>query len=217
MTLLPPIGLFGGTFDPIHQGHITLATQLLAQLPLESIQLIPCHQSPLRQLPIASDADRLAMIQLACHGQAGLSVNPLELQQAKPSYTVDTLERLREQQPQRPWCFILSMDAFSCFNRWHQWQHILKLAHLIVVNRPGFTLPQQDWIQSLLAERQVTDFKYIKEQVAGKILLQEIKALDISATQIRQLLQQGKDIGGLVPTPVQHYIQQHTLYQKPSP
>jgi len=132
------IGLLGGTFDPIHKGHINIATALMQQLDFAQVQFIPCQRSPHREQPIASAEDRLAMIKLAIEPYDRFTVNTIEIKKPGPSYTIDTLRSIHAEQPNKALCFILAMDAFAHFNQWRQWQEILNHCHLIVVNRPWF-------------------------------------------------------------------------------
>lgn len=205
-----PIGILGGTFDPIHCGHLAIAEYLSAHGLLTQIQFIPCLLPPHRQPPQASPQQRLAMLELAIAGHPGWAVNPIDLERPGPSYMVDTLTLLRQRQPSTPWCLILGMDAFLHFDQWREWRRILTLAHLIVVNRPGFELPSADWGRELLAHSQVESFQHLTQSLAGKILLQEIPPSPLSATAIR--LQSGAAPSQSLPPAVWQYIQQHHLY-----
>lgn len=214
MNFTQPIGLLGGTFDPIHLGHLAVASQLVELLNLAVTELIPCHTPPHRDSH-ASSHHRLAMAELACQDLAYVNVNPIEFNRTGPSYTVDTLTELRKQTPQQPLCLIICSDAFAHFNRWHRWQGILELAHLVLVNRPGYPLTNAPWATQLFEQHQVSDPRALGQQLAGKILIQTIHALAISATQIRQYCAEKKDISHLVPLKVAEYIYQHKLYSTP--
>lgn len=204
-----PIGILGGTFDPIHCGHLAVAEYLSLHCPLAQIQFIPCLLPPHRQPPQASPAHRLEMIRLAIAGHPKWVVNDIDFQRSAPSYMVDTLLRLRQQVPQTPLCLILGMDAFIDFNQWREWQKILTLAHLIVVNRPEFNLPTPHWSSALLARMQVQSWHALTESLFGGILIQEIPPSPISATKIRK---KHLILETALPPAVLQYIRQHHLY-----
>jgi len=206
------IGLFGGTFDPIHNGHLNVVQQLLQQFPFTQIQLIPCYQSPLRSMPQANATARLAMLQLACADHPQLAINTWELEQAKPSYTIDTLRHLTHQQPQSTYYLIIAADAFNHFDRWRNWSTLLTLTHLIIVNRPGYILQLSPALQNALAQHQVTHFTQLSTQRAGGIFIHTLQGLTISATQIRLAIQQGQGIEHWVPSKISTYIRQQMLY-----
>ena len=211
--LLKPEGIFGGAFDPIHCGHLAVAAYLSTHCPLTKIQFIPCllppHRSPLQ----ASPQHRLAMIRLAIEGHSNWIANDIDFQRPGPSYMVDTLVLLKQRQPQTPWCLILGMDAFLHFNEWREWQKILTLAHLIVVNRPGFELPHENPLQALLAHQQIYSSQDLTQSMCGHILLQNIPPSPIAATHIRQRLVSNHPQNDLPPA-VLAYIQHHGLYAK---
>ncbi len=204
-------GVFGGTFDPIHCGHLAVAQYLSTHCPLTKIQFVPCLSPPHRQQPQASPGQRLEMIRIAISGHPEWSANDIDFQRPGPSYMVDTLTILREQQPQTPWCLILGMDAFLLFNQWREWEKILTLAHLIVVNRPGFQLPNNAWSQALLAKQQVSDYQGLTQALSGGILIQDMPPSPISATSIRQYAT--PNLRDALPTTVLNYIRQHHLYE----
>lgn len=208
--LTQPIGVFGGTFDPIHNGHLAVAEYLFTHCPLAEIQFVPCLQPPHRQLPQASPLQRLEMVRLAIADHPHWIANDNDFQRPAPSYMVDTLTWLRQQQPQTPWCLILGMDAFTHFNEWREWQKILTLAHLIVVNRPDFSLPAAEWCQHLLAQTEVKTNHALTQTLAGHILIQTMPPQSISATHIRH--QTNADWKNSLPPAVLHYIQQYHLY-----
>jgi nicotinate-nucleotide adenylyltransferase len=210
--LTQPIGIFGGTFDPIHCGHLAVADYLTAHLPLAQIQFIPCLMPPHREPPQATPAQRLAMIRLAIQGHPQWVANDIDFQRSPPSYMVDTLTLLRRQQPQTPFCLILGMDAFLHFNQWRRWEDILTLSHLVIVNRPDFVLPAKHWSADLFARAQIQSAAELAHAIAGKILLQSIPPSPLSSTAIRS--QPNLFSPDTLPPTVAHYIQQHHLYEK---
>ena len=140
-----PIGIFGGTFDPIHYGHLRTAFELLQALRLGELRFMPAGNPPHREQPMASAEQRVAMVRAATAGQPGFTVDDRETRREGPSYSVDTLAGLRAEHPTRPLCLIVGMDAFLGLPKWHQWQDILKLAHLVVAHRPGWRAPTAPW------------------------------------------------------------------------
>lgn len=208
------LGFYGGTFDPIHQGHLQLALYVAAHCQLTSLQLLPCHLPPHRAHPGVSSAHRAAMVELAIAPYPQLQLNSLELAKNSPSYTVKTLEQLRAQYPTATLLFVIGMDSLNQFQHWHRYQDILQLCHLLVLQRPGYQATTPATV-SLLQRYQAADLAVLQQQSAGGILLLQNPQYDISASQIRHALQQGSD-----PVPaelqidaVSRYIRQHGLYQ----
>ncbi len=209
------IGLLGGTFDPIHLGHVHIAEQLREKIPLEHIQFIPCGQPPHRKPPMANPHDRLTMVKLAIADKPHLTVNDIESTRPGPSYTLDTVKALRTIFPNRSLCFILATDEFAHFNEWHKPQEILKYCHLIIVNRNPSEIPKADWVQRLFQAHQVFHPEALLQNLSGKIFVQEIPFLPISATEIREQLRQGKTPKKELHEGVLTYIQKQGLYLKP--
>lgn len=214
------VGLFGGTFDPVHFGHLRPALECLQTLHLSELRLIPSAVPPHRPAPVASAEQRLAMLRLAVAGQPGFVVDGRELRRSGLSYTVDTLRELRtELGAQRPLCLLLGTDAFLGLTTWHTWQAIPELAHLVVMHRPGY--PQEALVErasapvrTLLTERQLASPAELHAKPAGGIWLQAVTALDISATAIRNTIATGASARYLLPDTVWRYIEEHGLYRK---
>lgn len=215
------IAVFGGTFDPIHFGHLRVALELKKQLALDRLHLLPCHHPPHRAAPETDSAHRLAMVKLAVAGDAALWVDDRELKQQGPSYTVKTLESLRKEIGQdTALCLAMGADAFLAIESWHRWQEILDLAHIVVMTRPGWQMPGADLTarglssvaSDLLKTHRVANAEQLRLQVAGNILPLEVTALEISATQIRRLIATGHSARFLLPDAVLQYIRQHKLY-----
>jgi len=207
-----PVGILGGTFDPIHLGHIHLATTIYKSCNLQKILLIPCYQSPLRTPPIASAQDRFNMVQLAIKNLPHLDVDNYEIKHHTISYTNDTLEYLRQKNPSTPLALIMGIDAFNKFDEWHKWQRILELAHLIIANRHNHWQTTNEKIIKILAERQVFTPKQLQEKPAGLIYCIDINPLPIAATEIRTLIKQQKDASLLLAKDVWQYINDNKLY-----
>ncbi len=207
------IGILGGTFDPIHNGHLYLAKQVLQDLHLQEIRFIPAAQPLLRDAPLATPAHRLAMVELAVTGISALTVDDRELQRQGPSYTVDTLAEIRGEVGETPLCLILGVEQFSQFEKWQHWPHILELAHLVVHNRAGYALQLGQEINELLAQRQIKDEKLLHHTAAGAIFLQEIPPLMISATEVRRRLLEKDNPEQFLPQKVWKYICENQLYR----
>lgn len=209
------IGIFGGTFDPVHYGHLRPALELLESLQLHEVRMIPCAVPPHRETPIASGQARLAMLQLAVVDEPGLVADDRELQRGGPSYMVDTLRSLREELGDVPLCLLMGSDAFLGLPSWHEWRQLLTLAHIVVAHRPGWRMdkPEMGELSGLLEKHEVTTASMLSAKPAGHILLQSVTPLAISATGIRRSIQEGKSARFLIPERVWDYIQTNKLYR----
>ncbi len=208
-----PIGILGGTFNPIHHGHLRLALELYERLDLAKVLLIPSAHPPHRAQPSVSSQRRLEMVQAAIKGVEGLSVDDRELRRQRPSYTIDTLKSLREDYPYCSLCLILGMDAFLGLPSWHKWEQLITLAHFIVVRRPDTLEGKTSTILDFLKQYQTLNIENFKKQRAGTIWVEEIPALAISATQIRELIAAGKKPHYLLPPAILDIINSHHLYR----
>lgn len=208
------LGILGGTFDPVHHGHLRLALECLERLELDEVRLIPVNLPPHREAPAATAPQRLRMLELAVEGGRGLSVDDREIRRGKVSYTVPTLESLRVEFPRRPLCLILGMDAFQVLHTWNRWTSLPDYAHIIVVDRPGNDLQlRQQEIRELYSKHAVAEAGALRQSAAGSIFKAQIPVLDISSTRIRGLTADGRDIRYLTPDKVITYIQKHGLYR----
>jgi nicotinate-nucleotide adenylyltransferase len=214
---LQPIGIFGGTFDPVHFGHLRPMLELKERLGLERVHLVPCNIPPHRGEPHASAEQRCAMLQLAIEGEEGLLLDRRELERPGPSYMVDTLKSLREEYgAQRPLCLIIGGDAFLGLPSWYHWQELVQLAHIVVAHRPGWELEEgalEAPLRELLAHHRLDAPPQLGAAPAGGVLLQAVTQLDISATVIRRLVASGDSANFLLPQPVWDYIRRHNLYR----
>jgi nicotinate-nucleotide adenylyltransferase len=208
------IGIQGGTFDPIHIGHLRTAWELKEGLGLSEVRFIPARVPPHREQPRASSQDRCDLLKAALEGNPGLRVDERELHRSGPSFTVDTLTSLRaELGNQVPLCLLLGMDAFLGLSTWHKPQTILTLAHIVVAHRPGWALPTSGQVADWLREYQKTEPKALAQCPAGSILIHPVTALDISAATIRHLLANKQSPRFLIPEVVLTLIQERGLYQ----
>lgn len=207
------IGIFGGTFDPIHIGHLRIALEIKQQLQLDEMCLLPCYLPPHRPTPGASASQRVDMLEIALQGCKELHLDKRELQRDKPSYTYDTLCELRaEVGEQVSLCLCMGMDSFATLDTWHNWDQLLQLAHIVVVARPGWFLPESGAVADLLQSCRA-DSTVISQQAAGAIVLLEQRLLPISATDIRAQIRSGNSPQFLVPDGVWNYIRSNALYQ----
>ena len=207
------VGIFGGTFDPVHIGHLRTSVELRKILGLSEMRLIPNANPPHRIQPGASAKHRLAMLQLALANEPGLVTDDRELRRQGPSYTLDTLTEIRaEIGTETPLCLCIGMDSLINLNQWHRWCELTDLAHIVAVARPGWHLPQSGEVLEFIHEHRATSEEQLQAQPAGKVLIREITLLPVSATGIRQALQRGESTRYLVPDKVIDYIRQHQLY-----
>jgi nicotinate-nucleotide adenylyltransferase len=211
-----PTGVFGGTFDPIHFGHLRTAFELQQTLRLEELRFIPAGNPPHRDVPLADAEARLAMVRAATADQPGFVVDDREVRRAGPSYTVTTLGELRAEFPDRPFCLIVGMDAFLGLPRWHRWREILELAHLVVAHRPGWQAPGVGPLGELLVDRGTGRLDDLHDAPAGRILIQPVTQLEISSTDLRGLIVQGRDPRYLMPDPVRDIIIETGCYSRQS-
>ena len=209
------IAVMGGTFDPVHNGHLRSALELKQLLQLDEVHLIPCHQTPHRQQPGRSSEQRLQMLQLAVQDEPGLQVDDRELRLDQPSYSVLTLQALRDELgPQAVICWVLGADAFAHFTRWHQWQRILQLANLVVLTRPGSEVAEDSEEGQLWRSLAVPPGE-LRRHSAGRIVPVRLPSqLEISATYIRDLLAKGDSARYLLPDGVLDYIKRCGLYRR---
>lgn len=207
------IGLLGGTFDPVHFGHLRTALELYQDLKLEQMRLIPCRRPPHRGRPQATAAQRLAMLKSAVGGQPGLVVDERELGRDGPSYSVVTLRSLREEFPAAALCMVVGKDAFAELDKWWHWRELLELAHIVVVDRPTARLAVSGEIAALLAERAADSPEALAACPAGRILTRHVTPLEISATRIRRMVAEGASPRYLLPEGVMKVIEEQSLYR----
>lgn len=214
-----PIGILGGTFDPIHHGHLRIATEALEQCGLAQVRFIPSGTPPHRAAPQASAKARWEMVRLALNGYSDFLVDVREVFRTDPCYTVDTLTALRaELGAQQSLCLILGGDAFLQLHTWHQWKRLFELTHLVVLQRAG-TLPLGNAmagadaaLQAEYRARLAPSAKALQEAPQGAIFVADMPMLEISATDIRRRCAEGRSIRYLLPDSVSHYIQTNRLY-----
>ncbi|PIE00845.1 MAG: nicotinic acid mononucleotide adenylyltransferase [Thiothrix nivea] len=203
------IGILGGTFDPIHFGHLRPALEIAEACGMEQVRLIPGNIPPHRPQPLATAQQRLAMLRLAIQQQPDFIADPRELNREGESYTVETLQSLRDELgADMPLAFMMGMDAFLSFRRWHRWQTIMQLAHLVIMHRPGYEPETADGF----GRYHVQESCELRHSPAGRIAFQAVTQLDISATFIREASRNGHSLRYLLPEAVCEYIAANNLY-----
>lgn len=204
------IGIFGGTFDPVHNGHLQMAVEAKQSLSLDEVRLIPCHQPPHRDMPTLTSLQRLHLLSLAIREYEGLVVDDRELQQDQTSYTIKTLHLLREEfGDQASLVLMMGADAFSGLDTWYQWQSLRELAHIVVMSRPDSPLPTNETLLSWMQEPDESNI--VHDQPAGGLILLTQSLLPISSTQVRAELKKGKG-SQQIPESVARYIKEQRLY-----
>jgi len=210
---LPLIACYGGTFDPVHNGHLQAAEEVFERAHCREVRLIPCHVPPHRGTPMAPAAARRAMLELALAGSVRLRVDARELARVGPSYTIDTLVSLREEvgdEVALGW--VIGADAVAELGTWRNWRRLPELAHLLLLDRPGYVLPQRGPVARLLAPRLTTDVSDLHARPAGRVWCVGQTPLAVSATAVREALAAGRSVAHLLPLPVWAYIKQQRLY-----
>lgn len=206
------IGFLGGTFDPIHFGHLRPALEIQQALNLQSLYLLPNYIAPHKEKTLATTEQRVEMVKLAIQDTPEIQINTQELLRSSPSYTIDTLKLLRQQHPDTPICFIMGMDSLINFDSWYQYQDILNYCHLVVSHRPGWDPTFNEVVTDLLTQHQIQDPGLIHRSLAGCIYFQSTSQLAISSSQIRQLLATKQSINFLTPQSVCTYIKEQHCY-----
>ena len=215
-----PVGILGGTFDPIHHGHLRIAQEALEQCDLAQVRFVPCGTPPHRGAPHAAAKSRWEMVRLALNGHPDFLVDVHEVFRTDPCYSVDTLRALRaELGAQQSLCLILGGDAFLQLHTWHEWKRLFELAHIVVLQRAGGpplgnAMNNADpALQAEYRARLAPGASALHEASNGAIFVADMPALEISSTDIRRRCAEGKSIRYLVPDAVTNYINTHQLYR----
>ncbi|MGZ5131727.1 MAG: nicotinate-nucleotide adenylyltransferase [Caldimonas sp.] len=189
-------GLFGGSFDPVHNAHVALATTALEQLKLDEVRWIPVGEPWQKSRRLADAADREAMVRLAIAGEPRFVLDRTELRRRGPSFTLDTVRELAAAQPGTEWFLILGQDQYAGLHTWRDWRELLGLVTLAIANRPGAALAVNSQIS----------------RVDHQAVL--LPMMDVSSTEVRRRVAAGESLAGLVPDAVARYIDQHRLYRE---
>lgn len=212
-TPLIPVGVFGGTFDPVHYGHLRSALELVERLQLQQLRLMPSASPPHRDTPSCSAVHRAAMVELAVAGEPHLACDTRELARHGKSYTIDSLVELRQELGEsHSLCMVVGCDAVLEITTWHRWESLLDWAHVVVIARPGWHLPTDGAVAQWLRQHRLADPALLRQRPAGGILIEELRPLAISSTEIRDLLAANRSPRYLLPQAVLDYIQSHKLY-----
>ncbi len=210
-----PLGLFGGTFDPIHYGHLRTAFELWQLLRLEQVRFLPSGNPPHREPTLAPAGLRLQMVRTAIAGQDAFVVDDREMRRSGVSYTVDTLLDLRSEYPDRSLCLLLGMDAFLGVPHWHRWREIFDLAHVVVAHRPGWKAPVTGPLGEVMVDRGTGNIPDLHRSRAGRIYVHAVTQLEISSTDLRTLILGQRDLRYLVPDAVRELIVTSGCYAQP--
>ncbi len=209
---MSPIGIFGGTFDPIHYGHLRTAFEMLQALSFQAVRFVPSGDPPHRGETYAKAELRLEMVAAATANEPRFEVDDCELRRPGPSYTVDTLRAIREELPDTPLGLILGMDAFLGLTSWHRWQELLTHAHIIVAHRPGWRAPDIGPLGNVIAEYGTHRVDDLHDAPFGRVHIHAVTQLEISSTEIRELVAAGRDPRFLTPDVVRDVIVNSECY-----
>jgi nicotinate-nucleotide adenylyltransferase len=206
------MALFGGTFDPVHYGHLRCADEARQKLGLKNLYLLPAGSPPLRGVPQASATQRLDMLQLACAEFPLLLIDDRETRRSGPSYMVDTLQELRASLADRPLLLLIGQDAANLLHRWHHWQRLFELANIVILTRPGAHSDYPRELAQQIQPRSVSAVQQLSESSAGAVLQLEVESIDVSASKIKHLIRSGRSPGSMLPAAVLEYINENRLY-----
>jgi nicotinate-nucleotide adenylyltransferase len=206
------IGIFGGTFDPIHYGHLRTALELQQRLSLREVRFVPCADPPHRGAARAAAASRLEMVTAAVADEPAFVVDDREFHREGPSYSVDTLTALRDENPDASLCLLLGMDAFVGLPGWFRWEAIIELAHIVVAHRPGWQAPENGPLGALLARCRIDRPDALCDTACGRVFVTPVTQLEISATDLRASLARGLDPKFLLPDSVRKMILESGCY-----
>lgn len=217
MTAAPAIGLFGGTFDPVHFGHLRAALEAREKLGLSDFRLIPAGTPPHRPPSMASARHRLAMLELAVAGDPAFRVEDREIRRGGRSFMVDTLREIRAESGESPLLLLIGQDAANAFDGWREWRQIFELAHIVIMRRPDSRVRWAGELKAEMEARRVESGERLRATAAGLVLSLEVTQLAISSTHIRGLLASGRSPRFLLPAAVADYIEKHHLYFADAP
>ena len=207
-----PLVILGGTFDPVHYGHLRCAEEARQKLGVKTVSLLPAGQPVHRATPRASAAQRLDMLQLAIGEFPHLDIDDREVSRGGPSYMVDTLKDFRQQWPQRPLLLLLGQDAVNRLDSWHQWPELFELAHIVILTRPSSPAVYSQELAEQIQKRQAASSEPLLASTAGRVLSLQVAAIDISATMIKSIIRLGRTPRGMLPASVLAYIDENSLY-----
>ncbi len=220
MQLAPPLGIFGGTFDPIHNGHIYPVLEGAEKANIKKVALMPCYIPSHKNPATASSEDRLKMVQLVCADYPLFYPESRDINRGKPTFSVDSLKEIREAMPTTPLCFFIGTDSLQNLFTWHKWPTLLSLCHFVVCERNGGSVKSLKGnsdnllqLQALLNKRQIFNPIALHNSLAGHIYIANTQTLTVSSSKIRQQLTSNQSVDAFLPPKILDYIQQHKLYQ----
>jgi nicotinate-nucleotide adenylyltransferase len=207
-----PVALLGGTFDPVHYGHLRCAEEVRKKLGLENLYLLPAGSPPHRDTPTATVKQRLDMLQLACREFPHLLVDNRETRRSGPSYMVDTLLEVRTDFPDSPLILVVGQDAFNLLHTWFDWKRLFELAHIVVLTRPGTRAEYPSELAIQVEPRSVSEVKELRKSRAGAVLRLAVEPIDVSATNIKRAIRTGHPVMSMTPAAVVQFIDKNGLY-----
>jgi len=208
------VGIFGGTFDPIHYGHLRTALEIRERLLLDHVRFIPCNDPPTPKQPLLDAATRLRIVAAAIATEPGFVADDRELARGGISYTADTLQDLRAEFTRTPMALLMGMDAFVGMPSWRDWRSFLDYAHIIVAHRPGWVAPRDGVLGELIAARGVESPRRLHEELRGNVFVAEVTQLEISSTALRRSISEGVDPKFLVPPAVRSIVLEMECYAR---
>lgn len=206
------IGILGGSFDPIHYGHLHISQAVYQQLHLQEVRFLPCKNPVIDKKVIATEQQRLAMLKLALQPFPYFSIDERELHRATPSYMIETLASLRLEEGNISLGLILGVDNLTSLDHWHQWKSLINYAHLLIVPRPGHTKTYSKEVDTFVKKYQIQDSALLSQQPSGFLYMTDVKVLPISSTFIRKAIARGDPPVGSLPPTVLDYILEQKLY-----
>ncbi len=209
---IEPLALFGGTFDPVHYGHLRCAEEARQKLNLKHLYLLPAGSPPHRKTPSATAKQRLEMLQLAQSEFPHLMIDDRETRRGGPSYMVDTLRELRAELPQQPLLLLLGQDAANHLHSWFDWEQLFALAHIVVLSRPEAKAEYRQDLAKRIQRCLSVDARELLHSEAGRVLPLKVTSIDISATTIKSIIRLGRSPRSMLPEAVLDYINQNRLY-----
>ena len=207
-----PLALFGGTFDPVHYGHLRCADEARQKLGLNKLYLLPAGSPVHRTSPRATSEQRLEMLQLAQVEFPNLAIDSRELTRSGPSYMVDTLREVRSLFPQRSVCLLIGQDAANRLHSWHEWEQLFSLANIVVLSRPGESEEYRHDLTRKIHNRLVTEVHDLAHAAADCVLQLQVSPVDISSTSIQSMMRLGRSPKSMMPDSVLNYIEENRLY-----
>ena len=207
-----PLALFGGTFDPVHYGHLRCADEARQKLGLKNLYLLPAGTPPHRGAPQATTKQRLEMLHLAKPEFPQLEIDVRETLRSGPSYMVDTLQELRAEFPQRPLMLLIGQDAANHLHSWFHWEQLFELTHIVILTRPGAKAEYRSDVARKIQRRLSTDVQALCHSEAGGVLYLEVSSIDVSATSIKSIIRLGRSPQSMLPDVVLDYISENQLY-----